>query len=245
MRKGGIILILILLTLNLTSCYDAKEVDEQLHVLAIGIDLGISDKWRLTLQFLTVGESGGSGTGGGTPSAGSGLGKDEDILTVDAPSFFTGVNLLNSFRSRRLVFSHAQTIIFSEEVAKSGLVGEYIAPILRFKEIRRSAHVMVVKGRADEFLKENPPLLGSLVSEDLRLLVDQSLQTGFFPKVTLENLHTGLKSPFYNPIAPLAAVNDPNSFKKEGEPWGEEFKTGGAYVAGELPRLGKDKIVSR
>lgn len=59
-------------------------------------------------------------------------------------------------------------------------MNEFIAPINRFIEIRPSARVIVVKGRADEFLKENTPLLGSLVSEDLQLLLDRGKETGFF-----------------------------------------------------------------
>lgn len=239
MRKLSIMFVLILLTLNLTSCYDAHEIDEQLHVLVIGIDLGRTDKWRLTLQVMIVDAS----DSGNTESQ-SAMKKieEEDIITVEAPSFFAGINLLSTFRARRIEFHHAHVIVFSEELAKSGRVSEFISPINRFIEIRPSARIIVVKGRADKFLKENQPLLGSLISEDLRLLLDQSENTGFFQAITLHLFYCAVKSPFGQAIAPIGAVNELKALPDEGEPWGTEFKPEGGYIAGEIPRQGENKI---
>lgn len=241
MRKITAILMMVILTVTLTSCYDAKEIDEMLHVVAIGIDKGISDKWRLTLEFSTM-SGGGGGSGSSQSSGGSGGQGEYTYVTIDAPSFFTGIDILNTALPRELTFVHAQIIVFSEELAKSGLIGEYIAPINRFREIRRSAHVIVVKGKASEFLKENKPFIGSIVSKNFQVLINESDDTGFFPHVTLEQFYAGLKSSYNQPIATLAAVNGFDAFKKEGEPWGTEFNTGGNYTAGELPRAGENKI---
>ncbi|HBT65905.1 MAG TPA: Ger(x)C family spore germination protein, partial [Ruminococcaceae bacterium] len=87
MRKAVITLILILMAMSLTSCYDANEFDDIIHVVAIGIDKGVSDQWRLTIQFPTMKESGGS------EQSGSGSGKSQEEYTcvsIDAPSFFAG-----------------------------------------------------------------------------------------------------------------------------------------------------------
>lgn len=239
MCKVLIILILIVMMFNLTACYDSNEIDDILYAVAIGVDQGISDKWRLTIQFSKMKESSG---GGEEQSDESGSSGEYTYVTVDAPSFFTGINMLNTSLPRRLSFTHTQTIVFSEELAKSGAIGEYIAPIKRFKQIRRSAHMFVVKGEANEFLKENTPTIGSLVSKNLQLLIKESDNTGFFPHVTLEQFYTGLKSYYHQPIATLAAVNNFDEYKKEGEPWGVKFNTGGNYIAGELPRTGDNKI---
>ncbi len=238
MRKIAAILFLLIITVNLTSCYDANEIDNALHVAALGVDQGIADKWRLTLQFETM-----KGSAGGESQSGGGESKSKyTCVTIDAPSFFTGINMLDASLPRRIDFIHAQIILFSEELAKSGLIGEYIAPISRFIEIRRSAHVMVVKGKASEFLEENQPFIGNMVSKNLQIQITESKNTGFFPHVTLERFYTWLKSSYSQPMATLAAVNDFGAFKKEGEPWGTKFKSGGNYTAGELPRTGENKI---
>lgn len=239
MRKAIAILMLVILTLTLTSCYDANEIDDMLHVVAVGIDKGISDKWRLTLEFSTMsgGGSGSSQSSGGSESQG-----EYTYVTIDAPSFFTGIDMLNTALPRKLTFIHAQIIVLSEELAKSGLIGEYIAPINRFREMRRSAHVFVVKGKASEFLKENKPFIGNMVSKNFQILINESDDTGFFPHITLEHFYAGLKSSYNQPIVTLAAINGFDAFKKEGEPWGTEFNTGGNYTAGALPRAGENKI---
>lgn len=242
MRKIAIMLFLMILIVTLTSCYDANEIDNILYVSAIGVDQGISDKWRLTLQFSTMKESGGGG-GGESQSNGGGESKGEyTCVTVDAPSFFTGINMLDASLPRRLSFIHASIIIFSEDMAKSGLIGEYIAPISRFREIRRASHVLVVKGKASEFLEENQPFIGNMLAKNFQIMIGESENTGFFPHVTLEHFYTGLKSPYSQPMTALAAVNNSDAFKQEGEPRGKQFNTGGDYTAGQLPRTGDNKI---
>ncbi|MDD3704855.1 MAG: Ger(x)C family spore germination protein [Clostridiaceae bacterium] len=239
MRKVIIMLILCTFLLSLTSCFDSIEMDDLLYVIAIGVDKGISDKWRLTIQFPTMQEGGGqmqSVSGGSSGSSG------HSYASIDAPSFFTGIDMLNASLPRKLDFTHAQIIVFSEELAEGGLIGEYIAPIARFGDIRRSSHVFVVKGKAMDFIKENKPLIGTTLSKNFQVLAHASENTGFFPHVTLENFYEDLKSPYGQTIAAMASVNDLKSFAGEGEPWGTEFKTGGSYFAGQLPRTGKNKI---
>lgn len=102
--------------------------------------------------------------------------------------------------------------------------------------------MLIVKGKADEFLKENEPFIGNLVAKSFQMLINESNNTGFFPRVTLEDFYSGLKSSYRQPIATLTAINDFKSFQKEGEPWETGFKTGGDYIAGKLPRIGKNKI---
>jgi len=82
-----------------SGCYDMREIDDVAHVLAIGVDRGVSDKWRLTLQFATLndGSGGDQQEGGGSSGGGSGGGQDGyTYVTVDAPSFFTGMDMLNA-----------------------------------------------------------------------------------------------------------------------------------------------------
>jgi hypothetical protein len=227
------------MAMSLTSCYDANEFDDIIHVVAIGIDKGVSDQWRLTIQFPTMKESGGS-----EQSAAEAEKVRKNIyLRVDRrPFFFAGINMLNTSLPRKLNFMHAQIILFSEELAESGLINEYIAPINRFREIRKTSHVFVVKGKAYDLMKENKPFIGNLLSKSFQLLIKEGAMTGYFPHVTLENFSEGLKSTYHQPIAAIAAVNNGKSFIENGEPSGTEFKTGGEYSAGRIPRTGDNKI---
>lgn len=232
---------IILMTL-FSGCYDMQEIDDIAHVLAMGVDKGVSDKWRLTLQFSTL--KGGSG-GDQQESGGSGGGGDQDgytYVTVDAPSFFTGIDMLNSSIPRRLVFTHAGLIVLSEELAKDGLIGDYIAPIRRFKEIRGTAHLVVTKGNALDFIKSNKPLIGTTLAKAFQTAATESTNTGFFLHTTLNEFYDALKSTYHQPAVTMGAVNEFKNFKEEGAKWGTEFKTGGEYLAGQIPRQGENKI---
>ena len=237
MRKVIAILLISILLMNFTACFDADEIDDYLFVSAMGIDKGKTDKWRLTLQLPALQDGGGgeqeqSGgdSGQGTPH----------YVSIDAPTFFTGIDMLNSSLPKKLNFSQMQIIYLGEELVRNGEIGQFIAPLGRFRQLRRSAHVFVVKENALDFIKENKPALGTNLSKTFQLFYQIAETTGFFPHVTFEYFYESLKSTSYQAMLPLAAVNDFKNFKKTGKPWGTEFKTGGYYTAGELPRIGEN-----
>lgn len=246
MRKAAVAAVLMLVIVFLSSCYDAQEIDDLAHVIVIGIDTGVSDKWRLTLQFPTVKGFGGTGGGEQQGQGGQGGGKQQEqgeytFVTIDATSFFEGVTMLNATLPKKLNFMHAQIIVFSEETARDGLIGEYITPMTRFREIRRSSLLFVVKGKASEFIRENKLIMGSTISKSFQIRMKASQYTGYFPHVTLQDFDDSIKSFYQQPIVTVVAVNKGDSFKEDGTP-PKEVKTGGEYTAGELPRTGENKI---
>jgi spore germination protein KC len=240
-KKISILLLNALIAIILTSCFDAKEIDEQAFVLSVGIDQGISNKWRVTLQFPTMqGESGGGGGGGGQSAGSKGAGYS--VVSIEAPSFIDGINMLESSIPRRLSFDHMKFIVVSEEMAKSGKLGEYIAPIRRYRQIRNSSHVIIARGSAEEFVNALEPLIGVKISKSQELYLLMPSETAYFPHVTLEEIYDGFKSTYCQPIAALGGVNNFNNIKESGKKWGKEFKSGGGYLAGQLPRKGGSSI---
>lgn len=240
--------IFLVISLPLTGCYDAREIEELAYVMAIGIDKGVTDKLRLTVQFPTMSgptaAAGGGMQGSSGGNGGSQDGGDQDgytAITMDVPSFFTGIDMINTIVPRKLNFMHTKALVFSEEMAREG-IGDYIAPIVRYREIRRTIHVIVCKGSAADFIKENKPFIGTTLSKTMEIMMEAPDDTGFFPHATLHDLYSNMKSTYRQPVAILGSVNDFKSFKEEGPPWGSGFKTGGDYYAGELPRKGGNKL---
>ncbi|EGD49582.1 LOW QUALITY PROTEIN: germination protein, Ger(x)C family [Ruminiclostridium papyrosolvens DSM 2782] len=240
----------VILMLGLTACYDARELDDSAHVVTLGIDKGVSDKWRITVQFSTAKESSGGGGGGMEQDKKSGGGQEESqdgytFVTIDTPSFFTGINMLNTTITRRLNFMHTQVLVFSEELAKEGLIGEFLAPMARYREIRRSLHVIVSKEPATDFIKENKPLFGTTLSKGMETMSQEANEISLFPHVTLNNLYDGMKSTYRQPIAILAAINDFNNYKEKSSEFQDNSQNSQGrvdYYAGELPRRGGSKI---
>lgn len=257
MRKAAFILLLALLACGLSGCFDASEIDDILHVTALGVDRGVTDKWRVTVQFLTLKEGGGGGGSGGESGSGNGGGEggsggsegDKElsqdgytIVSVDAPSFYEALELLDTAVPREITFMQTQAIVFSEDLAKEGVMSEFISPLLRFREIRRSAYLFVTKGKAFDFIKENKPYVGTELTKNYRIWIEASRATGYIPYVTIGSFYEKLKSPKSQAIATLAAINDFSGFVSEGEPKAAELSSGGRHEAGKLPRIGENKI---
>lgn len=240
MRRIALLVIICITMGMLTSCYDSMELDDLLHINVIGIDRGVTDKWRLTVMFPTLkGDSGGSGGVMGK----AGVGQDDyDCLTVDAPSFFTGIDMFNSILSRRLNFMHTELLVVSEDIAKSGMLGEFLAPIIRFRQIRRSMHVIVTPDSTIEFLNTLKPIVGTALSKNIQIAAKEADIIGFFPHVTLQNFYDQMKSTYRQPIVTLGAISNPKNLKEEDENHEVEFKTGGEYYSGEVPINAKNAI---
>lgn len=241
MRKTLILLIIaIILTTIPTGCYDRREVDDMAYVVAIGFDKGVTDKLRLTLQFVTF--KGGGGMAGGTGSSGLGGGNELGIVgetavvTVDCPSFFTGLNIANISTSRQFNLMHTKLLIYSEELARSGEISKYVSAIVRYRQIRKIMHLIVTKGQAADLINENRTLVGKIPPKAMDLVMTQSDYTGFFPQVRLFDFYNSFKSTMEQPIAILANVNTFANFKKPGQGEMQESISGGEYLAGELPR---------
>ncbi|NLJ41502.1 MAG: Ger(x)C family spore germination protein [Clostridiales bacterium] len=236
------IVIIALFSAVLGGCQDANEIDAVVRVLVIGIDKGVTDKWRLTVQFSSMKETPGGGGGEEGGSTGGGTGNGYSHVTIDAPSFFEGIDMLGSSISRKLFFTHAGTIIISERLAREGILGDFIAPLIRYKQIRESAQLYVVKGEAMDFIVENQPTIGNTLSKSLELAAKQPDNTGYTISVTLNDFYSALKSTHGQPIMAIAAVNDFKNFKRDGPRWKNEFKKGGEYKPEDLPRHGENKI---
>lgn len=235
MKKTVLLLIFIIFAVLLTSCYDAREVTDMAYVHFIGIDRGVKDKWRLTIKIATHGSKDSGNSVGAQPA-------ESKSITIDAPSFYGGVNLLNTNVPQKLVFSHAKLLVISEDIAQSGLVGEYIAPLIRFREIRRTLDVVVSQGSAQEFVEKIEPFLGGSPIRAVEDLTFEAKDTGFFPETNLYEFYNALKSTYRQPVVILGGLYDPANFQRDGEKWGSKFNTTGRYFAGEVPRKGGNSI---
>jgi spore germination protein KC len=231
----SVIILCILLISVMTSCYDAREIDEMSYVMAIGIDKGVENKWRISFQIPSFRE----GSGGDSSKSG-GTGENTIIYTVDAPSFAAAVNLANTSISRRLYFLHTKCIIFSKEAAEEGYIGTLAAALVRNREIRRSIRTVVVDGQAQDFLKEANPVVGSELSKYYDTLFHQQRDSGFFPPIRLYETYNGMVGNYMQPIAILGGINNLKNLKK-GEEKRDMAPEPKDYSAGEIPRTGGGK----
>jgi spore germination protein KC len=235
-RKCRVILSVLLCTMLstfFTGCFDAREVSFYAYVLSIGLDRGITDDLRMTIQIPNV--KGSQNSGGNSQGQG-----EITTMTIDCPTFYSGVNMMNTFLSRQLNYTHTEFMVFSESLAKEG-IDKYLTAFNRGRQIRRQINVIIARGTASEFLKENTLVIGSSLPKKQQDLMDQSYENGLFSNVLYGDMINEVKTTYGQSIATLAAVNklkDMNGIDGSGD---VPYKSTGDYYAGELTRSGGSK----
>nr|WP_263327447.1 Ger(x)C family spore germination protein [Neobacillus sp. Marseille-Q6967] len=217
----------------LTGCWDRKELEQMSYAVAIGLDLpeGIdiekTQSMDVTFQFSNpkLNIKGASG-------------EEDDpnmnVVTLTAPDFVTAKNTANSFVTRQISFSHAKVIIVSEQLAKTELFYRFVASALKEREVRRETSIIVVNGKASEFIKKNKPELNIRSHKYYQFIIDRSVETGLVPE---------------SPINRLLAITDGDADlflaiyggitkKKNGEKFNEEDQ----YLAGDVPKQGGNPV---
>lgn len=110
----SIISFLILLVIFIgafSSSYTSHNMSNLAYVLALGIDVGEKAKLKISAQFTK--------STAFSPNGGSSENSSNVILVSgEADSIFSGLNLLNSYIGKELNLAHCNVVIFSEEFAK-------------------------------------------------------------------------------------------------------------------------------
>jgi spore germination protein KC len=192
---------------------------------------------RFTFQIPSFKKEG-AGSGDITTGQGSGQ-KDYESVSIDAPTLYTGLNMVEAGLSRRLNYMHAKYVVISEELAREG-VERFINGMVRSRQIRRIMYIIIVKGTASKFIENFRPKLTAAFSKAQEGFIDTGREdTGFIIGTNYHNFVKDLKTTYRMPAAPLAAINDFSNYKESGNPPpAEEFVAGGKFKAGEIPRKG-------
>ena len=111
----AILLILVLCLPFLTGCYDAVSIETLAYVIAVGIDKGENNNLKLSFQIAAL--SNASSSDGGSSSQY----KSASVISVDCSTIDHGINLINSYISKKINLSHCKAIIISEDLAYDGL----------------------------------------------------------------------------------------------------------------------------
>lgn len=239
MRKAdrlyrGMVLLNLLLVLAISGCVSNYEPDELAYVLLIGIDRGNENLLRVSYLIaipkeLAGGEGGGGGGGGGS------AGKGSMVTSVESPSLYASMNMVNTYVGRKISLMHAKGIIFSEAMARDGTMAKFVPALTQFRESRGTAFVAVSREKPEEILETMKPLLESNPAKYIELLAGTQKFTGFIPNVQLQQFYNEIKVEGINPVCILVAKSDGKLPARTGR---GKYRTEGSYEAGELNKKG-------
>lgn len=237
-----LVLVLLLNLFLLTGCFDQREIDELAYPMAIGLDVGEANELRMTLQ-LAVPISIGGGSGGGEGGGGGGSVETTSIITVDTPSIYSGLNLINNIISKEINVSHTKVIIISRRLAEKG-VSKYLNAIMRGSEFKPDVFIVVSLDSPEEYLRKTKHILEVNPSKYYEQMLGKNF-TSFFPNVRLHDFHLKYSAGSIEPVAILTALNRYESVEQFGSVTAENgdgtFIHEGSYKAGNIPILSDKK----
>ncbi len=200
-----LILGLLIVGFSISNSSAINTIDELAYVVAIGFDVGESSDLKISFQINMPSSSSSSSSGEGS-SDNSSSDDTSVINTVECNSFDVGVSLLNSYLSKKVNMSHCKYLIFSEELASSG-IGDYIYSLKNNIEIRPSCNVLISKCSANYFLQNSKPVLNEVATKYFGLETSSEKNTSYTEAVTLKDFFCDLSDTFGNPYAILGSIN--------------------------------------
>lgn len=215
----------------LSGCTGARENEEILYVVALGLDKGEEDGVLKISYQIAI------------PRAGEREKSNElaTVITVRAKSFSEGASLLKSVAVGYPTFIQTKVIIIGEDLARDG-IGRIMAPLQRYREYRGSIFFLVAQGSAENVIRTSQPLFVLTPSKFYEEMMLSGTETGYFLRTTLHQTLMRLNSASGQPYAALVAANPPQNPGKGSSGVPVAGENDRKYLAGEIVRQGGNTI---
>jgi spore germination protein KC len=210
------ILFIILCGILLNGYLHEQDIDDLAYVIALGFDKGTNKPLLLSVQISIPSEngSGESSNSSGDSSSSSSKCESGDTLiqSIECNSISSGLDEINNIVSKKLNLSHCKLIIFSEELASSG-ISEYINTLENNLELRANSNVIVSTTDASIFLATSNPVFENSTEKYYEMITSTSKLTGYSISSTLNDIYTSLDDSFKESCCMLGSIveNDEDS----------------------------------
>jgi spore germination protein KC len=138
-----------LVSLMLTGCWGAKEIEHLAYVNSIGIDYvkGKVVIYTQTISFANIAKKeAGAGANKELVSIGKGVGKTVDEAVFD----------LYNTAQQRLSWSHVKTLVFTEAALRQDVIHSILDQTDRYFEFRYTIWTMATRGSIEDTFSVNP-----------------------------------------------------------------------------------------
>ncbi|WP_427138813.1 Ger(x)C family spore germination protein [Psychrobacillus psychrodurans] len=146
MKKG--ILLLLILSLFLTGCWNRRELNELAITLAIGIDKS-EDGYLISAQVVVPKEVSMNAGNGGSPVT---------LLQAQGETVYEAIRKITKESPRKIYPGHLRMLVIGESLAEDG-IGDSLDLLSRDWELRSDFYVVVAKdSKAEDILNIQTPL---------------------------------------------------------------------------------------
>jgi len=187
--------IIITVLWGFSDSYSSHNLDNIVHVVAIGVDKCSDEEnnMKVSFQFVNM-SSGGEGSSSGEAST--------VVTSINSTTINKAINLMNSYIGKELNFSHCKVLVFSEDFAKEGISTE-ICTFINNEEIRPSTNIIISTSEANTYLKNSNPNIEKIVTNYYETFELTSNFTGISDDATIGDFYNKLLLPSYGNTAIL------------------------------------------
>ena len=193
------IIILIIFINAFSASYTSRNISNLAYIFALGIDKGENAKIKISAQLSKIATS----TGGG---GSSGEGNNPILISCEANSIFSGINLLNTYIGKELNLAHCSVFVISKEFAQDGISSE-IYSLINNEEVRPSTNLVLSTCDAYDYLKNSNPNLERLTTKYYETFSITDRFTGYISNITIGNFYNTLASKDEEATAILGGLN--------------------------------------
>lgn len=177
------IIISLIFLYGFSDSYRSENIDQLDYVIAIGVDSVPNSKdLEISFQFTNL-----SPFSQNSPSEGN----EPIIDKVITSSILSGVNLMNAYEGKQLNLAHCKVVVFSEEVAKAGLLPE-ISDLINNSQIRPTTNIIIAKESANKYLKSSVSSLEQVLTKYYDIFPHSSEYTGYTSNIILGDFYDSL-----------------------------------------------------
>lgn len=228
MKKILLIAISALCLFFLTGCYDKTEINEAAYVIAMGIDKSKTNPGNIEVTFEFANPI-------AIESDDANFDKLSTVTTIDAPSIYSAISLVNSYISKQLNLSHNKIVVFSEEIAFED-IEEYTTTIFNDRNFRTNMYILISKCSAQNYINNTKPGLEKNISKFYELLLTSYPYTGFTANSYLFGFILASQSTYREPVALLSNISNTTHSQQIHQ---QSYKPNDATVtAGEINKKG-------
>jgi spore germination protein KC len=210
--------------LFLTGCWNQTELENQAHVIVIGLDKAHEENLvEVTLQVANP-------QVGSTEKGSAEKEPPSDIITITASDITTAKELANAVVTRKITFAHLQTIIIGEPLAKSPYLHHLIASSSGDPEMRREISFIVSKEKASDFILANHSKMETRPHKYYTFMQQRWKDTGIVPLATINRYFQKLHGELFLAVLATAERNKKISHNE------------GNYTAGQIPQKSGDPV---
>jgi spore germination protein KC len=224
MRRFGWKIGIILAILFLAGCGERLELEQQAFVVAIGLDKAEKENLiEVTFQISNPQvNTSQSAEAQNEPPA--------DIVTITSTDLLSAKELAQSSLPRKITFSHLETIIIGEDLARDDLFNNIIGSAIIDPEMRREAMMIISKEPAKEFIHKNKPTMETRPHKYYAFMENNWRHTGYVPLSNLNTYYQRTDDELF--LAAYATTQNAPV----------EHRDDDTYLAGEVPQLSGDPV---